>query len=55
MNNILENDIYYVCCMVEYIARKTKNRRGMVVEKLGLDAIGKVYLQCSFEEGRLLA
>ncbi len=36
MNNVLDNDIYYVCRMVEYTARKTKNRRGTVVEKLGL-------------------
>jgi len=39
MNKEREDEIYYVCCMIEYTARKTKNRRGTVAEKLGPEGI----------------
>ena len=29
----------YVCCMIEYTARKTKNRRGKIAEQLGTNGI----------------
>lgn len=29
------NDLFYVCALIEYTARKTKNHRGDVVKKLG--------------------
>jgi hypothetical protein len=31
----LDNDLFYVCSLVEYIGRKTHNRRSFVVNKLG--------------------
>ena len=30
-----KNDYFYVCSLIEYIARETKNRRGIVVRALG--------------------
>lgn len=32
MNDKLKDDIYYVCCLIEYIARTTKNRRCDVIK-----------------------
>lgn len=34
------NDLFFVCSLIEYIARETKNKRSVVVNK-----IGKSYLQ----------
>ena len=34
------NDLFYMCSLIDYIARKTKNERKYVVNK-----IGKVYLE----------
>ena len=31
------NDLFYVCSLIEYIARKTKNRRDDIVNQLGSD------------------
>ena len=36
-----KNDYFYVCSLIEYIARETKNRRGTVVEALGERGIKK--------------
>lgn len=36
-----KNDYFYVCSLIEYIARQTKNRRGAIVEVLGKDGIEK--------------
>ena len=36
-----QNDFFYVCSLIEYVARITKNRRGVVVEKLGEKGIRK--------------
>ena len=35
------NDLFYVCSLVEYIARVTKNRRGVIVQAWGMDGIRK--------------
>ena len=35
------NDIFFVCSLVDYIARKTKNRRSDVVEALGRRAVAQ--------------
>lgn len=35
------NDFFYVCSMIEYTARKTKNRRRVIVEKLQEKGIRK--------------
>ena len=39
MDERTRNNVLYVCCMIEYTARKTKNRRGVVAGKLGLAGI----------------
>ena len=38
-----ENDLFYTCSLIEYIARKTKNTKELVVEKLGKENIRKIY------------
>ncbi len=35
------NDYFYVCSLIEYIARKTKNKRGAIVKILGEDGVKK--------------
>lgn len=35
MNNNEKNDLFYVCSLIEFIGRKTKNRRATIVEILG--------------------
>lgn len=36
-----KNDFFYVCSLVEYIARETKNRRRVIIEALGKKGIEK--------------
>ncbi|HIS25950.1 MAG TPA: hypothetical protein IAA57_03460 [Candidatus Pullilachnospira intestinigallinarum] len=36
-----KNDLFYVCALIEYTARKTKNRRSVIVQALGKDGIRK--------------
>ena len=38
-----ENDLFFTCSLIEYIARKTKNRRADVANALGKTAISKIY------------
>ena len=38
-----DNDLFVTCGLIEYIARKTKNIRSEVVNKLGKDRISKIY------------
>lgn len=38
-----ENDLFFTCSLIDYIARKTKNKRAVVVNALGRDRIAKVY------------
>lgn len=38
-----ENDLFFTCSLIEYIARKTKNRRSTVVDALGKASIEKIY------------
>lgn len=38
-----ENDLFFTCSLIDYIARKTKNRRADVVNRLGRDNIAKIY------------
>jgi hypothetical protein len=35
MNDIEKNNLFYVCSLIEYIGRKTKNRRSTIVKILG--------------------
>lgn len=37
------NDLFFTCSLIDYIARKTKNKRILVVQKLGKDKIEKIY------------
>ncbi|MCD8198021.1 MAG: hypothetical protein LUE24_12810 [Lachnospiraceae bacterium] len=36
-----KNDYFYVCSLIEFTARKTNNKRGIVVNALGLDGVRK--------------
>lgn len=36
-----KNDLFYVCSLVEFIARMTKNKRGVVAQCLGRDGVKK--------------
>ncbi|MCM1416804.1 MAG: hypothetical protein NC430_12890, partial [bacterium] len=36
-----KNDLFYVCSLIEYIARQTKNKRGVITEALGKSGIRK--------------
>lgn len=38
-----ENDLFFTCSLIEYIARKTKNKRSTVVNALGRDLLKKIY------------
>ena len=38
-----DNDLFYTCSLIEYMARKTKNTKKYIVEKLGRDRINKIY------------
>ena len=38
-----ENDLFFTCSLIEYIARKTKNTKKYIVEKLGKSNIEKIY------------
>lgn len=35
MNDIEKNNLFYVCSLVEFLGRKTKNRRAFIVKILG--------------------
>ena len=43
MENVLENNLFYTCSLIEYISRVTKNRKSYIVEKLGKDTITRIY------------
>lgn len=38
-----ENDLFFTCSLIEYIARKTKNTKKYIVAKLGKSNIEKIY------------
>lgn len=38
-----KDDLFFACSLIEYIARKTKNTKKLVVEKLGRERIKKIY------------
>lgn len=37
-----KNDYFYVCSLIEYIGRETKNRRRVIIEKLGKSGVEKL-------------
>lgn len=38
-----QNDLFYLCSLIEYMGRKTKNTRGFVVEALGAKELKHIY------------
>lgn len=38
-----ENDLFFTCSLIDYIARKTRNKRKDIVNALGKDTISKIY------------
>ncbi len=38
-----ENDLFFTCSLIEYIARKTTNTKKYVIEKLGKENVKKIY------------
>ena len=38
-----ENDLFFTCSLIDYIARKTKNKRADIVTMLGKDAVARIY------------
>lgn len=42
MTEMEQNDLFYVCSLIEFIGRKTKNSRSTIVQKLGEEGIRKL-------------
>lgn len=38
-----ENDLFFTCSLIDYIARKTKNKRADIVNALGKARVSKIY------------
>ena len=38
-----DNDLFFTCSLIDYIARKTKNTRQETVDALGRERIAKIY------------
>jgi hypothetical protein len=38
-----ENDLFFTCSIIDYIARKTKNKRADVVNMFGRETVSKIY------------
>ena len=43
IENPKDNDLFYTCSLIDYIARKTKNVRATVVNQLGKKRLAKIY------------
>ena len=41
--NPKNNDLFYTCSLIDYIARKTKNVRADIVNQLGKERVEKIY------------
>ena len=41
--SVEDNNLFYTCSLIDYIARKTKNIRSYVVNKLGKERLEKIY------------
>ncbi len=37
------NDLFYMCSLIEYISRKTKNNKSTIIEVLGYENIKRIY------------
>ena len=42
--NQKDNDLFFVCSLIELIARKTKNTKKYIIKKLGKEQIKKIYI-----------
>ncbi len=40
---VKENDLFFTCSLIDYIARKTKNTRAKTVNALGKKNLEKIY------------
>ena len=38
-----ENDLFYTCSLIEYIARKTLNTKKDIINIIGKDSVGRIY------------
>ena len=38
-----DNDLFFVCGLIDYIARRTKNKRAEIVNRLGRERLQKIY------------
>lgn len=38
-----DNDLFYTCSLIDYISRKTKNIRSVVVNRLGRERLEQIY------------
>ena len=38
-----KDDLFYLCSVIEYSGRKTKNHRGDIVKKIGMDELRRLY------------
>ena len=36
-----KNDFFYVCALIEFTARKTRNKRGVIVRAMGEEGVKK--------------
>lgn len=43
MNSKEKNDLFYVCSLIEFIGRKTKNRRADIVDMIGKKEISRQF------------
>ena len=43
MENQKDNDLFFVCNLIEYISRKTNNYKNYIIEKIGKENIEKIY------------
>ena len=41
--NAKDNDLFFVCGLIDYIARRTKNKRAEIVNRLGRERLQKIY------------
>ena len=41
MTEAMKDNLFYVCSLIEFIARETKNQRRVIVNALGMDGIKK--------------
>ena len=38
------NDLFFVCSLIEYVGRQTKNRRSVVVNAIGQEKLQHIYM-----------